>query len=140
MPRRYVISLWISFGCAGSSLFHYQVTVVLTKHVQAEGLFATFAPRECLMLAQRAHMLGHHEAALKHYRACEFIAKSGSEINLLARVSVHCIELAKAEDIHSLASQSKQLLQECFNTGAYTFTTAARILQGIIADTILTSK
>ncbi|KAJ9109066.1 hypothetical protein QFC21_000393 [Naganishia friedmannii] len=117
-----------------------KVTVVLTRHVQVEGLFATFAPRECLMLAQRAHMLGHLEVALKHYQACEFIAKSGSEINLLARVSVHCLELAKVGDIDSLASQSKQLLQECFNTGAYTFTTAARILQGIIADTILSSK
>ncbi|GHJ85473.1 hypothetical protein NliqN6_1875 [Naganishia liquefaciens] len=117
-----------------------RVTSVLTRHLQIEGLFRTFAPRECLLLGQRAHMLGHHEVALKHYEACRFIAKPGSEMDLMARIGIHCIQLAQAATTDQAASENKQLMQECFNTMAYTFTTAARVIQGTIVDTILASK
>lgn len=97
-------------------------------------------PRECLLLAQRAHMLGNHQVASKYYEACRFIAKPGSEIDLMARVGIHCIQLSQLPSIDLIASESKQLMQECFNTMAYSFTTAARIIQGTIVDTILASK
>lgn len=85
-------------------------------------------------------MLGHHEVAAKYYEACCFIAKPGSEIDLMARVGIHCIHLAQSASIDIIASESKQLMQECFNTMAYSFTTAARIIQGTIVETILASK
>jgi hypothetical protein len=85
-------------------------------------------------------MLGQHEVASKYYEACRFIAKPGSEIDLMARVGIHCIHLSQAASIDSIASESKQLMQECFHTMAYSFTTAARIIQGTIVDTILASK
>lgn len=85
-------------------------------------------------------MLGHHEIALKYYEACRFVAKPSSEIDLMARVGIHCIQLSQSPSIDMIAGQSKQLMQECFSTMAYSFTTAARIIQGTIVDTILASK
>lgn len=85
-------------------------------------------------------MLGHPETALKHYEACRFIAKRGSEMDLMARVGIHCIQLAQSATTDFATTENKQLMQECFNTMAYTFTTAARIIQGTIVDTILASK
>lgn len=85
-------------------------------------------------------MLGHSEIALKHYEACRFIAKPGSEMDLMARIGIHCIQLAQAATTEQAAAENKHLMQECFNTMAYTFTTAARIIQGTMVDTILASK
>ena len=105
-------------------------------------MFDTYAPRVCLLQAQRYHMLGRREKAIACYEACRYISNPGSEIHLVARTSLLLFQLAEPEssDLGGKASQINEIKGELYATQSVLYMAAAKMLEAVTTESIQKSK
>jgi hypothetical protein len=107
--------------------------------LRLHGIFETYAPRICLLQAQRYHMLGRKKQASDCYRACQFISNPGSEIHMLARMSLVFIEVAEGNMTES-TWKINEMKNELYATESLLFIAAGKLLDAVTTKSIQRSK
>lgn len=105
-------------------------------------MFDTYAPRVCLLQAQRYHMLGRRDRAIAYYEACRYISNPGSEIHLVARTSLLLFQLAKqgSDEVGSRASEVNEIKGELQVTSSVLYVATAKMLEAVTTESIQKSK
>jgi hypothetical protein len=114
----------------------------LLDHLQTSHLFTSFAPKTLLLHAQRAQMLGRSSSAEAAYAACRYVCNAGSEMELLSRLNIFCLELARcsAADLPRMRQDAQSLIEEVSSFVLVYFDVAASVLTAVTEERISIAK
>ncbi len=123
-------------------MMYRQLLATLLDHLQANHLFANFAPKVLLLHAQRQHTLQRTRQAADAYAACRFISNAGSEIDTVARLGMFSLDLASAaqDDIARFKVEAKELRYEVAAFCSVNLDIALSIVEAGTDDRISSAK
>ncbi|RSH94344.1 hypothetical protein EHS25_004147 [Saitozyma podzolica] len=114
----------------------------IVRHMRENGLVPDLAPHLCLLYGHYAHILGYDAAASRYYLACKGLILPGSELGLVASVSLLAVlgQLVGAPQDHETQAVVNDLASKCAASSSAALNAVGQLLACLTDGHLMTSK